>query len=97
VLSSTELPGFIVASMSDWQSRLAIWALVFGTSFLVGGSSLLRRRPARPQSRTDVLRACRAREHGQPLRAPRTGWLLCVIGVAMVVFPFVNVNWLTTG
>ncbi len=27
--------------------------------------------------------------------ASRTGWLLCVIGVVMAVFPFVNVNWLT--
>jgi hypothetical protein len=96
VLPPAELPGFIVASLPDWQNEFTVWALVLGASLVLGGGGLLRRRSARPQTRTDVLRAFRAGEHGQPLRASRTGWSLCAIGVAMVVFPFVNVNWLTT-
>ena len=93
-MSAAELPGFLVASLPDWQNRFAVWALVLGTSLILGGMGLLRRRSLRPQSRTDLLRAYRAGECGQPLPAPRTGWFLCAIGVAMAMFPFVNVNWL---
>lgn len=95
-MSAAELPGFIVASLPGWQTKFAVWALVLGASLILGGMGLLRRRSVRPQSRTEVLRAHRARECGQPLPAPRTGWLLCVIGIAMAVFPFVNINWLVT-
>lgn len=90
-----ELPGFIVASMPGWQTKFAVWALVLGVAFVLGGMGLLRRRLGRSQSPTDVLRAARAGEHGQPLKATRTGWVLCVLGVAMAAFPFVNANWLT--
>ena len=93
-MTAAELPGFIIASLPDWQNRFAIWALMLGVSFALAGAGLLRRRARRSQSPTDVLRAHRAREHGQSLGAPRAGWLLCVIGIAMAVFPFVNVNWL---
>ena len=96
MVTAAELPRFIVASLPDWQNRFAIWALVLGAALVLGGSGLLWRRPARLQTRTDALRANRAKEHGEPLGALRTGWLLCVIGVAMAVFPFVNVVWLTT-
>jgi hypothetical protein len=93
-VSAAELPGFIVASLPDWQTRFAVWALVLGVSFVFGGAGLLRRRAAPSQSPTDVLRAYRAREYGQPRRVPRIGWLLCAIGAGMAAFPFVNVNWL---
>jgi hypothetical protein len=95
MVTVAELPGFFVTSLPDWQNRFAIWALVLGAFLVLGGSGLLSRRPARPQTRTDMLRAHRTRQHNQSLRAPRTGCLLCVIGVAMAAFPFVNVNWLT--
>jgi hypothetical protein len=94
VVTAAELPGFIVASLPGWQAKFAFWSLVLGLAFLFGGAGLLRRRAARSQSPTDVLRAHRAKEHGPSQGAPRTGWLLCVIGVAMAVFPFLNVNWL---
>ena len=94
-MTVAELPAFIVASLPDWQTKFAVWALVLGVAFVLGGMGLLRRRSARSQTRTDVLRVHRAREHGQPLRASRAGWLLCVIGVVMAAFPFVSVNWLT--
>jgi hypothetical protein len=93
-MSAAELPGFIVASLPGWQTKFAIWSLVLGVCFVLGGAGLLRRRAGRSQSPTDVLRAHRAREHGQSLGAPRTGWLLCAIGAGMAAFPFVNVNWL---
>ena len=95
-MSPADLHDLIVASLPDWQNRFSIWAIVFGLIFLAAGSGAVRCQPSPAKIRGDVLRALRAGKYDLPLMAPRTGWLMCALGIAMTVFPFVDVNWLTT-